>query len=201
MTPRRRAFGLAIETPIVASLATMETTMGMDVYGRKPTTEAGEYFRRNMWGWRPLAEFVIEKAPEIARYCQHWHSNDGDGLNAAKSRELAGVLRRMVASGEAAEYVTLRDAKLKALPRETCECCDGTGIRTDAIGVEMKMPELIVSRKNGNEQNPRLGQTGWCNGCGGWGSREPTAAWYRLDVNDLTEFAEFLEGCGGFKIN
>ena len=28
--------------------------MGMDVYGMNPTTERGEYFRANVWSWRPI---------------------------------------------------------------------------------------------------------------------------------------------------
>ena len=33
------------------------TIMTMDVMGKHPTTEAGEYFRRSVWCWHPLAEF------------------------------------------------------------------------------------------------------------------------------------------------
>ncbi|QOR55575.1 MAG: hypothetical protein UMS36scaffold28_65 [Phage 59_13] len=28
--------------------------MGMDVYGVKPKSKQGEYFRNNVWSWRPL---------------------------------------------------------------------------------------------------------------------------------------------------
>jgi hypothetical protein len=29
--------------------------MGMDVYGKEPKSDKGEYFRNNVWWWRPLA--------------------------------------------------------------------------------------------------------------------------------------------------
>ena len=32
--------------------------MGMDVYGREPLTKEGEYFRANVWSWRPLRDLI-----------------------------------------------------------------------------------------------------------------------------------------------
>ena len=32
--------------------------MGMDVFGKNPTSEVGKYFRRNVWHWRRLADLV-----------------------------------------------------------------------------------------------------------------------------------------------
>ena len=32
--------------------------MGMDVFGLEPRKEKGEYFRNNVWWWRPLWDFV-----------------------------------------------------------------------------------------------------------------------------------------------
>lgn len=34
--------------------------MGMDVNGREPKNAAGEYFRANVWSWRPLLSLIIE---------------------------------------------------------------------------------------------------------------------------------------------
>ena len=55
--------------------------MGMDVIGKNPKNETGEYFRNNVWGWGPLATYVCQVAPEITAKCKYWQSNDGDGLN------------------------------------------------------------------------------------------------------------------------
>ena len=54
--------------------------MGMDVYGREPENEKGEYFRNNVWWWHPLWMYVEETFPEIAKLVPNAHSNDGDGL-------------------------------------------------------------------------------------------------------------------------
>ena len=34
--------------------------MGMDVYGRNPDSQAGKYFRANVWSWRPIHALVID---------------------------------------------------------------------------------------------------------------------------------------------
>ena len=34
--------------------------MGMDVYGRAPEKEWGEYFRSNVWWWRPLWDYTTQ---------------------------------------------------------------------------------------------------------------------------------------------
>lgn len=55
--------------------------MGMDVYGRKPDSTAGEYFRANVWSWRPIhalivglcSDFLDEETVEAIGY------NDGAG--------------------------------------------------------------------------------------------------------------------------
>lgn len=157
--------------------------MGMDVMGVAPTTEAGEYFRRNVWGWRPLWQYVEDVHPDIADQVGYGHSNDGDGLDAEYSEVLAAALVEDVDSGRAASYIEQRDAYLADLPMEPCEWCDSTGVRTDEVGVKMGMVEKQ-----------------WCNGCDGKGERQPWARSYHLDKQDLLDFAEFLEGCGGFEI-
>lgn len=55
--------------------------MGMDIVGRDPANKAGEYFRANIWSWRPIhslmselyADFLSEELLESMGY------NNGDG--------------------------------------------------------------------------------------------------------------------------
>lgn len=168
----------------------------MDVSGRKPTTEAGKYFRNNVWWWRPLANYLQELAPEITSKCTHWDSNDGDGLRAAGSKALAKIVREQIACGATAEYAANYKAACAALPRETCNLCNGTGIRTDVIGEQMGQPTKVITEEN----HPRHGQVGWCNGCNGIGSTQHWSANYPFSVENVEAFATFLEGCGGFRI-
>ncbi len=170
--------------------------MGMDVFGN-----SGAYFRRNVWGWQPLAELVCKLEPKLTRNCKHWHSNDGDGLDGKQSKALAQSLKGMLASGLIAKIIEGRDEALAALPNEPCQHCDGTGIRRDEIGTDDGQPQRIIGPDTQSDENhPRYGQTGWCNGCDGRGWKRPTATWYPLTVEDVREFAEFLDDCDGFEI-
>ncbi len=171
--------------------------MGMDVYGKNPTNEVGEYFRRNVWGWHPLWDYVEDNHPEIAELVEHAHSNSGDGLDAEKSVLLSKLLMDDYNSGKVAEYVAERNKALSELPFEDCKICEGTGIRTDALGKEHNWHEkelepdivIIVGRTKGS-----------CNACSGIGKRENWATNYYLEPDDVKEFSEFLAECGGFEI-
>lgn len=39
--------------------------MGMDVYGREPTSPAGKYFRANVWSWRPIHALITELCSDL----------------------------------------------------------------------------------------------------------------------------------------
>jgi hypothetical protein len=171
--------------------------MGMDVYGKNPTNEVGEYFRRNVWGWHPLWDYVEDTHPEIAELVEHAHSNSGDGLDAEKSVLLSKLLMDDYNSGKVAEYVVERNKQLSELPFEDCSLCEGTGVRTDDIGKK--------AGQHKQELDPDIsiivGRTkGWCNACNGIGKRENWATNYYLEPDDVKEFSEFLAECGGFEI-
>lgn len=169
--------------------------MGMDVYGKAPTSEAGEYFRNNIWWWGPLARYCIAVAPEICERCESWFTNDGAGLNKQDSLRLAGKLKEEIQHGRTHEIEReLREAEAKA-PRQPCRWCNATGIRDDEVGRQYGWPEKIV---DGPPDNPRLGLVGSCNACEGWGSTKPETT--PFDVENVAEFAKFLEHCGGFRI-
>ena len=59
--------------------------MGMDVYGIDPINAFGKIFRRNIWSWHPLWNYIQNEYPEIASKVKYGHSNDGDGLNREDS--------------------------------------------------------------------------------------------------------------------
>jgi hypothetical protein len=170
--------------------------MGMDVYGVNAENKTGEYFRRNVWGWRGLWDYCLDTY-EIANKVANGHSNDGDGLNAEDSRLLAEQMYSDIASGASQDYITARNHRLASLDRPACKTCDGTGIRTDEVGVFHDMP----TRELSPEMASLTGRThGFCNACSGEGKTDDWETNYSLDLDDIKEFAEFLENCGGFKI-
>jgi hypothetical protein len=173
--------------------------MGMDVYGKKPKSETGEYFRNNVWWWHPLWDYCVAKhgdiiGPDVA---DSGHYNSGAGLNATRSRELGEALLADIEAGITAQWKIDRDMEIAQIPRETCFVCHGSGIRDDELGksdgqdVKELEPELAIL----------LGRTnGWCNGCNGEGLRDSWASHYPFEVSNVREFAEFLVDSGGFEI-
>lgn len=171
--------------------------MGMDVYGVNPTSETGQYFRRNVWGWRPLWNYVEDNHPEIAELVQYAQSNDGDGLDGPDSIRLAALLTVDLETGVTDKYIRARNQYLSQLERPTCTYCEGTGIRKDAVGVENGWPDRELSP----EMASLTGRThGSCNACGGEGKVDAWETSYCLGRNDIKEFAAFLMDCGGFEI-
>jgi len=95
--------------------------MGMDVMGMNATSEKGEYFRNNVWWWRPLWDYCLNEHGDIAGQVEHGHSNDGDGLDGENSRTLGLRLLEDVKTGRAAEYKQTYDKALSELPRVSCD--------------------------------------------------------------------------------
>ena len=171
--------------------------MGMDIYGQNPKNEKGEYFRNNVWWWRPLAGYICGNYEDIAQHCEHWDTNDGDGLDAEKSQELGERILADIALGIIKDHEKSYNEYLSTLERVNCDLCEGTGIRTDEVGMEHNMP----TRELSPEVTILVGRThGTCNGCGGVGTRENFQMNYPFSEENVKEFAEFLVNCGGFQI-
>ena len=169
--------------------------MGMDVTGN-----SGNYFRNNVWWWRPLADYCQMVAPEITDACELWHTNDGDGLDGPHARALAAILRQNIRLGLTARYEKAYDERRKAVPDESCKYCNGTGVRDDDIGHRYHMPDKIITAAEHGDDHPRLNQKGWCNGCNGKGHVRPMSTAYPFSVENVEEFAVFLEQSDGFQI-
>lgn len=74
--------------------------MGVDISGRKPTTEQGQYFRSNWWNWPPIlvcCEAVNERK-NLKFNTEFWGSNDGEGLKTQNQcNKLADALDEIAA--------------------------------------------------------------------------------------------------------
>lgn len=184
--------------------------MGMDVYGKAHEADRpevgsdgysdafwerdaawrsrpGAYFRASVWTWHPLWETCAAFAPELCAQVVNAHTNDGDGLDAEGSRALAAVLRERRAEIET--HILAQAAAAELAPDEACDLCAGTGRRAPV---------------------PARGPGDWgCNACGGEASLEgksgrgrvrPFRTNYSTSIEEVDEFATFLEACGGFEI-
>ena len=167
--------------------------MGMDVSGRRPASEKGEYFRASVWSWHPLWDYCEELEPELCDSVRSPHTNDGDGLKARDAKLLGIAILAAVGDGRAAKYIAAQEKKVAKMPDKKCDLCAGTGRRA-------------VVPKSG------AGPHG-CNGCGGdygnppedmgkagTGKVRPFETNYSFDLDHLREFGEFCCASGGFRI-
>ncbi len=70
--------------------------MGMDVYGREPKSEAGVYFRANIWSWRPIHELIEQANVLPQKMVEDMSYNDGAGPNNEQALLLAAQLDAML---------------------------------------------------------------------------------------------------------
>jgi hypothetical protein len=162
--------------------------MGTTVDGLKPTHAVGESFSRNVWGWTPLKNYVLENHNKYEKAFL-----DGK-LTKLQASRLADALFEDIASGKAEKYADNFMLTVKAEPTVVCEICAGTGIRADELGKEKGMDKMELVALLAEQ----VGRThGYCNGCGGFGSRKTNNSSYYLEVEDIQEFAEFLKNSGG----
>jgi hypothetical protein len=154
--------------------------MGMDVYGKKPTDPKGEYFRANVWYWRPLWIYVDTINPDLTSKVEYPHSNDGSGLNAKDSRLLAQLLQKEIESGNTEKYIKDYMEYLDSIPLEDCEYCEKTGYRTwNENGLDVQKV---------------------CNACSGKLQVKSFQTYYPMHIDVVKEFQQFLHYCGGFQI-
>lgn len=171
--------------------------MGMDIIGKNPKSEVGEYFRNNVWYWRPLWNYCLQIHGDITNKVRDGHSNSGDGLGSRDATKLGKRLIADINGGFTDHYQFEYRQEIAQLPTEPCTYCGATGIRNDQVGQDMGMP----GRELETSHAIVLGRThGWCNACDGAGQTLSWRANYPFEVENVKRFAEFLVNCGGFKI-
>jgi len=155
--------------------------MGMDVVGLKPKTSVGEYFRNNVWYWRPLWDYCCTIDEQLYDKVPSAHTNDGDGLDAIQSRQLAFKLQEEIDSGRAKQFVDDYETRRASLPKIECTYCDENGNRT--------WPTKTVEKI-----------TKPCNACNGTRLTDSWDSWYPMTLENIQSFVNFLMDCGGFQI-
>ena len=152
--------------------------MGFDIVGNSKT-EAGEYFRNNVWWWRPLWNFVCQACEDILTKdeIEGGEYNSGTKISKAKADKIANKLAELIAEGEVLKYEEEYMASIKKLRKsEVCDLCDGTGKRND---------EHVK---------------GECNGCEGDGKTDPWQCNYPFREENVVEFMNFCGESQGFQI-
>ena len=102
--------------------------MGVDISGKKPKTEEGDYFGSNWWGWRPI-NAICEMAAYKSKLkidFEYWGSNDGKGLKTQKQCDkLADAIEEFISDGMN-EFLTDDDDRIYIVMGSWCEAGTGT---------------------------------------------------------------------------
>jgi len=142
----------------------------------------GQYFRSNVWYWRPIWKFVCEVCNDVLTEEDYkgGHTNSGYIISKTKAAIIASRLYSLNQNGEIKAYEEAYDKSLKRMELEECNICDGSGKR--------KKPPKIGAGKIE------------CNGCNGKGKRKQWNTHYPFSVKFTMEFAKFCDESGGFEI-
>jgi len=162
--------------------------MGVDISGRKPKTEEGDYFCSNWWGWRPIA-YICELAAEESNLkidFSYWGSNDGKGLRTQKQCDkLANAIELLISNNpKFNEFLTDDEDRIYICMGMWCEA--GTG---------KFVPSEISSKLNEDFEPGSLlfGPVVMDDG-------KLIETSYSVSLIRIKEFVTFLRACGGFEI-
>ena len=160
--------------------------MGVDISGRKPKTEAGDYFSSNWWGWRPI--LAISEAAmlnsKLDYDTSYWGSNDGRGLRTQKQCDKLADAIELLISNNYNEYLTEDDDRIYIVMGSWCEA--GTG--------QFVPSEFTASL---NEQY-EYGDILYTPVVAANGTMVESA--HATSLGRLKGWITFLRNCGGFKI-
>jgi len=160
--------------------------MGVDISGRKPKTEEGDYFHSNWWGWRPI--LAISEAAmlnsKLDYDTSYWGSNDGKGLRTQKQCDKLADAIELLISNNYNEYLTEDDDRIYIVMGSWCEAGTGKFIPSD----------FTVSLNEQYEYGDILyGPVVAANGT-------MVESSHSASLGRLKEWITFLRNCGGFKI-
>lgn len=152
----------------------------------------GDYFRANVWWWRPIWNFVTNYCDDILsdKDIEKGSFNDGHFINKAKSKKIASRIKTLIKDGTAKkiedEYNTLSEKARKH------------NSKVDAMLDDLK-EEVIKETKKDNivpSDYPKKFKDRW-------DEIYKMRSWadsYPFDVEYLESFADFSEQSGGFEI-
>ncbi len=160
--------------------------MGVDISGRNPKTEQGDYFASNWWGWRP-----INALSQIAAYrnklkinFDHWGSNDGKGLRTQKQCDKLADAIELLISNNYNEYLTTDEDRIYIVMGMWCEAGTGRFIPSEvqaALNEQYEYGDILYG--------PVVASDGTM-----------VESSYGTSLGRLKQWVTFLRNCGGFKI-
>ena len=151
----------------------------------------GDYFRNNVWWWRPLASYVIKFTGCIDESDhEYWGENGGHEVDDETAKQIHNQLMVLIESGHTKKFED--DYEKERLKAEK---------HNDKVEKELKKFCNSVEKKLGKtnlapNDFPKADKEKWDKI---WNKRKWNAS-YPFSVENVREFAEFCRFSGGFKI-
>ena len=151
----------------------------------------GDYFRNNVWHWRPLWNFVCAACDDILtqKDVDMGSSNDGHRITKTKSKAIAARLRKVDKNGTLKEY----DAEMNAYQTKAKEHNDKIQKKLDKLNSQ-------VTRETGQELVPNDYPQPYADDYEELRNQRNWGASYPFDIENVRDFAVFCEESGGFEI-
>ena len=160
--------------------------MGVDISGRKPKTNEGDYFCSNWWGWRPI--LAISEAAMLNSKLDYdtsnWGSNDGKGLRTQKQCDKLADAIELLISNNWNEYLTEDDDRIYIVMGSWCEAGTGRFIPSEdslSLNEQYEYGDILYA--------PVVAENGVM-----------VESSYSTSLGRLKQWITFLRSCGGFKI-
>ena len=181
--------------------------MGFDLMGQAAKSEKGEYFRNNVWWWRPLWMYVVDSCDLPDEIAEQGGWNNGYVVKHAVAMKIGIKLKHLISQGHTQEFADKYEKERKEAEDVECDICEGTGKRrwtkktlNDVMDdVEHPLGKLMGDVKPWKEGDGEYEEKK-CNGCGGKGKKRPWSTSYPFNVENVEEFAQFCIESGGFAI-
>ena len=166
--------------------------MGFDLYSLgNHKNKNGEYFRNNVWWWRPLADFVCEKTNCIEEADKKsWQHNDGHEVDEALAKQIATQLKALIKSGEVSKAIKENEEMQEEAERNNkfVERCH------DMLAKKVEKEQGKTNLAPADYPKDDHDTWDWIQSKYNYGSSYP------FTMENVEEFIKFCEDSRGFKI-
>ena len=165
--------------------------MGFDISGLNPKNKKGEYFRNNVWYWRPLAEYVLKETKVIDEKDQDsWHYNDCHEVPKEQAEQIAKQLDHLIKSGHCRTFARsweIRREKIEKHNKKVMKELDK--FEKD---VQRRMNDSSLAPKDYPKEDHDKWEKIY--------EKRNSDGSYPFEEENVKEFSEFCKNSGGFTI-
>ncbi len=159
--------------------------------GKYQEEVVGDYFRNNVWWWRPLASYVIKFTGCIDESDHgYWSENGGHEVDDQTAKQIHNQLKVLIESGHTKKFED--DYEKERLKAEKHNDKVEKKLEKFCKSVEKRLGKPNLAPND----FPKADKDKWDEI---WNSRKWNAS-YPFSVENVKEFAEFCRFSGGFKI-